>query len=132
MHEGEDQVQRSRDAGASGYVPKRADAKELVSAIRSAANGDSCWPTTLDRKEHLGGADETSETAEPDPHEVLTEREKEVLQLIAEGYSNRLIGRQLHISVHTVDTHRVHLMDKLDIHKATELTRYAMEVGLVD
>ena len=131
MHKGEAQVQESQAAGASAYVPKTAQHEELVSAIRSVAKGDSWWPPSLGAKALVANG-ETSGLAGPGPFGVLTNREREVLQLIAAGYSNPAIAEQLHVSVHTVDTHRAHIMDKLDIHKATELTRYAMKLGLID
>ncbi len=131
VHANEEYIFQILRAGASGYVVKRAAPTELLSAIRAAYRGDSFLSPSISRKvieEYVRQADAM---AEKDSYDKLTNREREVLQLIAEGHSNREIAELLHISVKTVETHRAHLMDKLDIHSTAGLTQYAMRKGVI-
>ncbi len=130
MHEDEQYFFQMLEAGASGYVPKRAAADDLVSAIRVVAQGNVFLYPSLARllvsdflqREASG----QTETKEP-----LTTREREVLTLIAEGYTNREIAESLVISVKTVDRHRENIMAKLNLHSRVELVKYAIEKGLI-
>ena len=117
-------------AGAAGYVLKKAAGTELISAIRSVAAGDSfLYPSAaravLDR--YLGEATEAEEERRLDQ---ITDREKEVLKLLAEGRSNREIGELLCLSEKTIMSHRASLMNKLDIHNRTALVKFAIMAGL--
>ncbi len=116
-------------AGAKGYIPKTATALELVSAIRTVYQGESfLYPsaaTTL-IEEYL-----TRAGGEKDDYERLTDREREVLQLVAEGHTNREIADRLFISVKTVLRHRTNIMDKLGFSNRTELIKYAITRGLI-
>lgn len=117
-------------AGASGYVVKKAAPTELVLAIQSAYRGDSFLSPAISRpviEEYIRQA----EAMEENSYDRLTNREREVLQLIAEGHSSREIAELLHITDRTVRTHRGHLMDKLDIHSTAELAQYAIRKGIV-
>jgi two-component system response regulator NreC len=120
-------LRRALQAGAAGYLPKRLGATDLVRAVRVAARGGSVFAAEGD------GADlglEYVQLALLAPrHSSLTEREREVLHMVALGYSNTDIGSQLHISPKTVDSHRTHLMDKLGLHSRADLTRYALHHG---
>ena len=131
MHASEEYVLEVLRSGASGYVVKQAAPAELVSAIHAASRGEAFLSPSVSKtvvSEYVRQA----EAAEgPGPHEVLTGREREVLQLIAEGKSNKEIARELSISVKTVETHRAHLMGKLDLHSAVEVTQYAIRKGMV-
>lgn len=112
-------------AGAVGYVLKEAAAVELVTAVRAAALGQrylSAAVNDLVLDDYARRLDEGDEA-------VLSPREQEVLQLLAEGNSTRAIAERLHLSVKTVETHRANLMGKLDLHSVAELTKYAIRRG---
>jgi DNA-binding NarL/FixJ family response regulator len=129
MHEGEDYLREALRAGAAGYVLKRAAAKELVGAIQAVRRGESYLDPALTRtliSDYVRQVDR-SDT----PADALTERELEVLSLVAEGFTNRQIALKLNISIKTVQTHRANLMDKLNLHDRTELVRYAIRRGLI-
>ncbi len=129
MHEGEDYLREALRAGAAGYVLKRAAAKELVGAIQAVQRGESYLDPALTRtliSDYVRKVDRTDL-----PADALTERELEVLKLVAEGLTNRQIAAKLDISIKTVQSHRANLMDKLDLHDRTELVRYAIRRGLI-
>jgi two-component system, NarL family, response regulator NreC len=111
-------------AGALGYVLKEAADEELVEAIRNAAAGERYLNPRL-------GARIASEPA-PGPPDDLSEREVEVLRLIAFGHTNVEIAKQLYLSVRTVETHRSHIQQKLRLATRAELVGYALERGLID
>ena len=114
-------------AGAAGCVPKRAVASELVSAIRVVHQGDSyLYPSAA--RVLIG---EYLQHMEQDPYDYLTNREREVLKLVAEGHTSREIADRLCVSVKTVLGHRTKIMEKLDIHNRTELVKYAIRKGLI-
>jgi two-component system response regulator NreC len=125
----EQYLQRALQAGALGYVLKEGSSTDLVEAVRSVAHGRSVvvWP-----------GDDTSieillQTAplrlQPPRHSLLTQREREVLRMVATGYSNAMVASQLGISAKTVESHRTHLMQKLGLHCRADLTRYALDHG---
>ena len=116
VHRGEEYVQATLKAGAEAYVLKDASYGELMMAIRSVLKG----------KRYI------SPEISANLIEGLTRREREVLKLIAEGYTNQEIANTLHISAHTVETHRSHLMGKLDVHNTAALIASAIEKGLVN
>jgi len=116
-------VRAALSAGAKGYVPKRAADGELVGAIRRVAAGEGYVDPDLGAK--LVVAD-TSPALEP-----LSDRERDVLQLLALGYTNQEIGKKLFISVRTVDTHRAHIMRKLRLDTRAELVLFALANGLI-
>jgi two-component system response regulator NreC len=129
-HADEEYVFQILRAGASGYVVKKAAPAELVAAIHAVYRGDSFLSPAISRtviEEYVRQA----EAMVKDSYDQLTDREREVLQLIAEGHSSREIGELLHISEKTVRTHRANLMDKLDIHSTAELTQYAIRKGVI-
>ena len=114
-------------AGAAGYVPKRALGSELVTAIRAVHEGDSfLYPSAA-----AALIDGYLQRVEAKPHERLTEREREILKFIAEGYTSREIAAKLSISLKTVLNHRMRMMKKLDVHNRTGLIKYAVSKGLV-
>jgi two-component system response regulator NreC len=130
MHEDEQYFFEMLNAGASGYIPKRAAPDDLVSAIRVVNQGNVFLHSTLARflvKDVLG----RGETDSASVTEQLTPREREVLTYIAEGYTNREIAEALVISVKTVDRHRENIMQKLNLHNRVELVKYAIEKGLI-
>lgn len=130
IHEDAEYFFKMLDAGASGYVPKRAAPEELVSAIQSAANGEVYLYPSLAKllvRDYLAGDSEDKKNQK----DGLTEREHEVLILLAEGASNDEIGKQLVISPKTVARHRENIMHKLNLHSRTELVRYAIRKGII-
>ena len=117
-------------AGASGYILKKAPTHELISAIEAVFHGEAFLCPSVAKKvldEYL----ERVEVSEEGNHEGLTKREFELLGIIAEGKTNKEIAKLLNISVHTVQTHRLNLMKKLDVHDTTQLVRYAIRRGLI-
>lgn len=131
IHTEEDYIFHAVRAGAIGYVVKHSPAEELYAAIRAAARGESFMSPKISRVV-LEDYRRRIEHGEVDQEfENLTTREREILQLIAEGNSNKDIARILNISVKTVETHRARVMQKLDIHDVTGLTKYAIRKKLV-
>jgi DNA-binding NarL/FixJ family response regulator len=119
-------VSRFLKAGVSGYVLKKAAASELVAAIRAVMRGGLVLDPEIAREAvETNGRKASPEQAE-DPYETLTDREKEVLKLVAEGSSNKEVAATLGISVKTAMAHREHLMEKLEVHSRTELIRFAV------
>ncbi|MFQ5595115.1 MAG: response regulator [Anaerolineae bacterium] len=129
MHANEEYVWQALRAGAAGYLLKDADISELEVAVRSVARGETYLTPPVSKQiiadyvRRVGG--------EPVPSEQLTPRQREVLQLIAEGHTTREIAQTLGVSVKTVETHRRQLMDRLDIHEVAGLVRHAIRIGLI-
>jgi two-component system, NarL family, response regulator NreC len=119
-------VREAFAAGASGYVLKEAADAELVAAVREVAAGQRYVHPTLGARLVAAEADERAR-AEEDP---LSEREHEILRLLALGHTNQEIASQLYLSVRTVETHRAHIMQKLRISTRAELVRYAPKCGV--
>jgi len=131
MHERDDYVFRALRAGALGYILKGSDTRDLVAAVRAVNRGDVHVHRPLTSKMvrdylHLASP---GEGAGPDP---LSDRETEVVRLVAAGLTSTQIAQKLNISPHTVQSHRDHIMTKLNLHSKVELTRYAIRAGLVD
>lgn len=130
VYEDKSYLRRMLDAGASGYVLKRAVTDELVRAIRTVAAGGSYVDPTL--AVSLVSSYFNQSTAEGRaPAAELSERESQVLRLIAWGYSNKEIGWKLSISAKTVDTYKLRLMEKLSLRSRTDIVRYALQQGLL-
>lgn len=121
-------VREAFAAGASGYVLKEAADEEVVGAIREVAAGGRYVHPSLGARLVAAEAEERAR-AEADP---LTEREREVLRLLALGHTNQEIAKTLFLSVRTVETHRAHIMQKLRLTTRAELVQYAIEQGLLD
>lgn len=120
-------VLRALWGGASGYLLKESRAAELVQAIRRVARGELAFEGAgVQDAVMLSGG---HARLVPPSHSTLTERERDVLRLVAAGYSNAEIGTRLGISPKTVDTHRTRVMDKLDLHSRADLTAYALREG---
>lgn len=114
-------------AGAAGYIAKRARASELVDAIRAVYNEGAFLQPNLARVIVEG----VTNASDSEPQSILSEREKQVVRLVADGMSSREIADQLGLSVKTVDTHRANIMEKLGIHSSAELVKYAIREGIV-
>jgi two-component system response regulator NreC len=121
-------VREALDAGARGYVLKEAADIEVVAAVREVARGGRYVSSELGARLVTGEAD-AARQAEEDP---LSNREREVLRLLALGYTNQEIAAQLHVSVRTAETHRAHIMQKLRLQSRSELVRYAINQGLLE
>ena len=129
MNAAEEFVLPAVRAGASGYVLKNARPAELEQAIRAVARGETYLTPAVSG--HLIDDYRRRTAGEADSLEKLTPRQREVLQLVAEGHSTKEIARRLGVSVKTVETYRSQLMDALDIRDIAGLTRYAIRKGLV-
>jgi two-component system nitrate/nitrite response regulator NarL len=130
MHDNREYILSIIRSGAKGYILKDASPAELVRAVERVYRGESFFSSRAFEvilNNYVKEADETEKHEKPG----LTEREREVLTLIAQGCSNKEIASRLSISSRTVETHREHIMDKLDIHTVAGLTRYAIAKGLL-
>lgn len=128
MHDDPRYVRAAFEAGASGYVLKEAADTEVVDAVRAVAAGDRYLHPVLGARLVAAEAEERKR-AQADP---LSEREREVLQLLALGHTNQEIATKLYISVRTAETHRAHIMQKLGLTSRAELVRYALDQGLIE
>ena len=131
MHDNEEYIRQVLEAGASGYVLKQAAASELVAAIRAVYRGEAVLSPTVARKvieDYLRTLGDRSPSTPND----LTPREREVLQLIAEGHTSRDIAEILHLSIKTVQSHRASLMQKLNVHDRGDLIKYAIQKKIIE
>lgn len=131
IHEDEEYFFKMLEAGASGYVPKRAAPEELLTAIRAAAKGEVYLYPSLAKllvRDYISGGRPPTDDQTPSG---LTEREQEILTYLAEGANNEEIGASLVISPKTVARHRENIMRKLNLHSRSELVRYAIRKGII-
>jgi DNA-binding NarL/FixJ family response regulator len=128
----DDCVAQMMDAGAAGYLIKQTAANDLLKAIREVHRGNAFFSPAIARR--LRDQCREAFTTGQSPRRVneLTSREGEVLQLIAEGFSNKQIAAELSISIKTVEKHRQQVMNKLNIHDVAGLTRYAISKGMIE
>ena len=129
LHDNEEYAALALRAGAAGFISKSAASNELEMAIKAVARGEYYLASEISKQatlKYLKGAVSGTFPA------VLTARQREVLQMIAEGHATKEIARRLNISVKTVETHRAQTMDRLDIHDVVGLVRYAIKIGLVE
>lgn len=119
------------EAGASGFISKAAASSELIIGIRAVYGGDSYLSPPVAKLLVEGYRFKASGKANHDPYEQLTDRERDVLKLMAEGHTNQEIADILVISRKTVEGHKTNLMAKLDIHNRTELVKYALRKGII-
>ena len=132
MHGTDDYFFRLLDAGASGYVLKESASSDLISAIRAVHRGGVFLSPSVAKRlvdDHLRRA---SEGDQRPGYDSLTDRERQILKLIGEGCTNQEIAQKLCLSVNTVQTHRTHIMDKLNLHNRTELLRFAVRAGFLE
>ncbi len=131
QYDNREYVFRFLKAGANGYILKSAAGIELVSAIRAVHEGGSILDPSIAHnviEEYVRGKKSQQEST----YEDLTDREKQVLKLIAEGYTSKRIADSLFLSVKTVMAHRTNIMEKLNIHNRTDLIKYAISKGLIN
>ena len=119
------------EAGASGFISKTATSSELVSGIRSIYRGDSFLSPSAAKFLVEDYQLEANLRKEQNPYKQLSDREREILKLLAEGYTAREIADILVISIKTVEGHKTNLMSKLDIHNRTDLVKYALRKGII-
>ncbi|MGB0402809.1 MAG: response regulator [Salibacteraceae bacterium] len=132
MHNEQSVIQKLIDAGADGYILKNSDGNELTQGISTVLEGKKYFSTEVTMT-LLGQSEEILTTSQSSSELAdLTEREIEILKLIAEGFSNKEVGDKLFISHRTVDTHRTNLMRKLDVHNIAGLIKIALKNGLAD
>jgi two-component system, NarL family, response regulator NreC len=131
MHYDESYVLRSLKAGAKAYLLKDALKAELISAIRAVSEGRSFFSPKISRVLQEDYVEALGRKDADDSYELLTDREREILQLVAEGKTNKEIAGILNVSLYTVDTHRTHILQKLNLHSVPELILYAVRKGII-
>lgn len=131
MHSDEGYVTRALQAGATGYMLKDSAGKDLLKGIASVAAGKAYFSPAVARLMLDDYVRRVAGSGVVDRFESLSEREREIFQLIAEGRTNRGVAELLQISAATVETHRAHILQKLDIHNTAELVLYAVRRGVI-
>jgi two-component system, NarL family, response regulator NreC len=131
MHSDESYVLRALKAGARGYLLKESAESDLIAAIRAVHNGKAFFSPAVSRMLVEDYVRQLQDREIEDSYELLTTREREVLQLIAEGKSNKEIASMLNVSLYTVESHRGNLMEKLNLHTVPELILYAVRKGVI-
>jgi DNA-binding NarL/FixJ family response regulator len=131
MHADEAYITRSFQAGASGYLLKDSADVDLVNGVEAVAAGKSFFSPAVARVMLDDYVRQISSKGLADRYEALSEREREVFQLVAEGHSNKEIAELLSVSPATVETHRAHVLQKLDLHNTAELVLYAVRHGVI-
>jgi two-component system response regulator NreC len=131
MHGDDVYVRQALKAGARGYLLKDSEDLDLIKAVKAIRAGGSFFSPPVSKVVLSGYLGDKAEGAEEDGVARLTDREREVLQLIAEGKTNKEVAHALSVSVNTVETHRKHIMEKLDLHNTAELVRFAIRTKIV-
>lgn len=132
MHESDEYFFQILHAGASGYVLKGGTSADLITAVRAVYRGDVFLYPSVAKKLLGDYLRRVGEGEERDSYDGLTPREREVLRYIAEGYTNQGIAERLVLSPSTIQTHRAHIVEKLNLHNRAELIKYAIRRGLID
>lgn len=132
MHDDEEYLFRAINVGASGYILKSAPHEELIAAITSVSKGNAYLNPMATKRLMSEYVDKLRNGGDSTSFEALSEREKEILEWIAKGYSNKEIAENLVISVKTVETHKSNLMEKLGLKTRPELVKYASKKGLLN
>lgn len=131
MHKDEEYILEAFRSGADGYCIKTSSGEEVLTAIKIVISGRQFVSPDISDKVLEGYLEGKKSIREATSWDSLTQREKEVLKLVGEGYQNKYIADYLCISIKTVEKHRANIMEKLDLHNASALTAYAFEKGLV-
>jgi len=132
-HSDDEYIERMTTAGAAGFLEKQTSAEVLTKALREVAGGGTFFGTYQIKQQRADAERTRNRDGTPKVDSArLTSRETEVLQLVAEGSANKQVAVELGISVKTVEKHRQHLMDKLNIHETAGLTRYAINTGIIE
>lgn len=131
MHYDESYVIRSLKAGARAYLLKDSAKADLIGAIHAVSQGKSYFSPRISRILQDDYMSQFEAKGVDDSYELLTDREREILQLVAEGRTNKEIANLLNVSLYTVDTHRTHILQKLDLHSVPEVILYAVRKGII-
>jgi two-component system, NarL family, response regulator NreC len=131
MHSDESYVIRSLKAGARAYLLKDSAETDLLEAVHAIREGKSFFSPAVRRILKEDYVHQLEEMGAEDSYELLTNREREVLQLVAEGKSNKEVANLLNLSLYTVETHRTHILQKLNLHSVPELILYAVRKGII-
>jgi two-component system, NarL family, response regulator NreC len=131
MHADESYVMRALKAGARGYLLKDSAAADLISAIQAVSQNKSFFSPKVSRILAEDYVRVLKQKGAVDTYDLLTSREREILQLLAEGKANKEVATVLNISPYTVETHRRHILEKLDLHNPAELILYAVRKGII-
>jgi DNA-binding NarL/FixJ family response regulator len=131
MHSDESYVIRSLKAGARAYLLKDSAEADLIAAIHAIMEGKSFFSPAVRNLLKEDYVHHLTEMGAEDSYELLTNREREVLQLVAEGKSNKEVANLLNLSLYTVETHRTHILQKLNLHSVPELILYAVRKGII-
>ena len=131
MHDDESYVIRALNAGARGYLLKDSVKADLIAAVNAVSQGQSYFSPKVGQLLQEDYFRELADKQKGDTFELLTAREREILQLAAEGKSNKDIASFLNLSPYTVETHRAHILQKLNLHTVPELILYAVRKGII-
>jgi two-component system response regulator NreC len=131
MHADESYVMRALSAGARGYLLKDSAAADLIGAIQAVSQGKSFFSPRVSRILAEDYVRVLEQKGAVDTYDLLTSREREILQLLAEGKANKEVATDLNISTYTVETHRSHILQKLNLHNSAELVLYAVRKGII-
>jgi two-component system, NarL family, response regulator NreC len=131
MHSDESYVLRALKAGAKGYLLKDSAEADLIRAVHAVADGKSFFSPAVSKVLLDDYVRKLKRSGTEDPYDLLTPREREVLQLVAEGKSNKDVAQLLNLSVYTVETHRSNIMEKLNLKGVPELILYAVRNGII-
>jgi DNA-binding NarL/FixJ family response regulator len=131
MHSDDVYVRQSLKAGARGYLLKDSEDLDLIKAVKAVGQGGSFFSPSVSKVLLAGYLGDPTGKEVEDNLALLTDREREVLQLIAEGKTNKEVANLLNVSINTVETHRKHVMEKLDLHNTAELVRFAVRKKIV-
>jgi DNA-binding NarL/FixJ family response regulator len=131
MHADEAYVMRALKAGARAYLLKDSAAADLIGAIEAVSQGNSFFSPKVSRILAEDYVRVLKQKGEVDSYELLTSREREILQLLTEGKTNKAVATLLNISLHTVEAHRSHILQKLNLHNSAELVLYAVHKGII-
>ena len=132
MHSDEGYVLRALKAGARGYLLKESPEADFIQAIRSVSQGKAFFSPAVSRMLVEDYVRQLQDKDIEDSYGLLTQRERELLQLIAEGKSNKDVANMLNLSLYTVETHRGNLMEKLNLHSINDMVRFAVRNGLIE
>jgi two-component system, NarL family, response regulator NreC len=132
VHDRQDYLFQALRSGAAGYILKGADVQDLLDGVRAVRRGEVYLHPSLTKRLVTDVLRRATSGEDPGHLDSLSERERDVLRLIAQGKTSNEIAQTLFLSPHTVQTHRDHIMEKLDLHRKADLIRYAIRTGLVD
>lgn len=131
MHDSEEMVLKSLEAGAKGYVLKKAVPDELITAINRVFYGKTYFSPSIEEMIQERMAEQGQPKKELTQQPVLTKRQREIIQLVAEGYSSKEIAKMLKLSIKTVENHRTNIMNKLKLNGITDWIKYAISKGII-